>query len=68
MKGKTAWVIQLIEGIIPRWADELGRPTNDKRKAKIYHDEDEAVADFVKIGINRPSWPFAKINEVTLRK
>ncbi len=68
MKGASAWVIQLIEGIIPRWADDLGRPTNDKRKAKIYHSEDDAIGDFVKIGTNGPSWPFAKVKEVTLRK
>lgn len=68
MKGEAAWVILLINGIIPRWADKNGSPTNDKRKAKIYDNEDEAIADFVKVGTNGFHWPFAQVQKITLRK
>ncbi|EMK3412177.1 hypothetical protein V8068_001136 [Vibrio parahaemolyticus] len=66
--GKEVFVIQLIEGILPRWADDNLRQTSDKRDAKLYDTEDQAIADFVKIGTNGIPWPFAKIVKVTLRK
>ncbi|EGR3070293.1 hypothetical protein DMW20_12085 [Vibrio parahaemolyticus] len=68
MKGKEAWIIQLIAGILPRWANEIGRPTTNKKEVKIYNAENEAVEDLAAIRRNGFPWPFAEVKKITLRK